>query len=162
MTCPSPLIPLLLLLLLSTTVFALKDVVDQICKLTSDYPLCVDLLNADPRTSDADMPVMVDVVIRLAMTNAKNTRDYFSSIKGDKIAQSCTVDYEYAVTRMEFAYADEDVEDYSNFIQFANDATDAVGHCHNVFSKLQPLGNQTHVFTILTEAVASIGKSYTQ
>ncbi|CAN1178490.1 Pectinesterase inhibitor 5 [Linum perenne] len=159
-----------MLLLLSTTSSARKDVVDKICKQTSDYPLCVDLLNADPRTSDANLVVMCDVVVKLALLKARDARDYFSRIEGTEVGpivlkrvELCRKDYEIASIKMVGAYESEDSDDYSSLVQYAKDATYAARHCRHVLYKStwQPQGNRTHVFTILSEAVASIGKSLT-
>ncbi|CAN1137883.1 Cell wall / vacuolar inhibitor of fructosidase 2 [Linum perenne] len=169
MASPSSLlISLLLPLLLSTIVSARKAIVDEICKGTSDYILCVDLLNADPRTPDANFPTMADVVVRLALKNARYTHDYLSRIEGTgggriglKRVWLCKMDYEYATNQMLFAYEGEDTENYSSLVGYGKDAAHAVRHCQHVFSKStwQPLRNRTHVFTSLSEAVASIGKS---
>ncbi|CAN1850397.1 hypothetical protein LINPERHAP1_LOCUS39854 [Linum perenne] len=154
----------------TTTAFARKDVVDNICKRTSDYPLCVDLLNADPRTSDANLVVMGDVVVKLALLKARDTRDYFSWIEGTeggriglKRVALRRGDYEYASIKMVDAYESEDFEYYSSLVQYAKVAAYAARHCQHVFPKStwQPQGNRTHVFTILSEAVASISKSLT-
>ncbi|CAN1178486.1 Cell wall / vacuolar inhibitor of fructosidase 2 [Linum perenne] len=168
MASPSSLLLPLLLLLLSITASAQKDVVDKICNQSTDYRLCRDLLNADPRTPGADWAVMSDVVVRLALNNARDTIGYLSHIQGTgggrigmKRVGSCIKDYEYARNKMLFAYADEDSEDYSGLAGYAKDAAHAVSHCEHIFSKStwKPLGNRTNVFTILSEAVASIGKS---
>ncbi|CAN0890933.1 Cell wall / vacuolar inhibitor of fructosidase 2 [Linum grandiflorum] len=164
---------LLLLLLLSTTAAAPSarpDAAKAICKLTSDYNLCIDVLYSDPRTPGADLPTMADVVARLGYQNATDMRRYLYRIRGTgggrigrRRAAICGSDYRLAESKMEKAVEDLNSETYYEFVDYAAKASRAARHCQAVFSKStwQPLGDRTRVFMILCEAVDVIGKSFT-
>ncbi|KAK4724367.1 hypothetical protein R3W88_027146 [Solanum pinnatisectum] len=46
------------------------DLIDNICKKTSDYKLCVDSLIADPKSSSADKKGLAHIMLQLSLAKA--------------------------------------------------------------------------------------------
>ncbi|CAN1178475.1 Cell wall / vacuolar inhibitor of fructosidase 2 [Linum perenne] len=160
-----------LLLLLSTTAIATAaaptKLVQELCKKTASYPLCVEALYADPRTPDADRTTMAFISVGLAYKNATGTRTYISGLRGGgRVGQErlkiCGSGYDVAVSNMERADNDLNSETYFGLADLAKEAADAARHCQAVFAKStwQPMGNRNRVLTVLCEVVALIGKSF--
>ncbi|CAN0903377.1 Cell wall / vacuolar inhibitor of fructosidase 2 [Linum grandiflorum] len=169
----SLLLPLLLLLLSAAAASAAvirPEFAKEVCNQTSDYKLCLDVLYTDPRTPGADRPSIADIVARLAFQNATGMRQYLTSIKGTggglvglSRVKICRSDYEIAVKKMEMALNDLNSESYYSLVHYARVSAGAARHCQAVFSKSawQPLGNRTHIFLVLCEAVAFVGNWFT-
>ncbi|CAN0890934.1 Cell wall / vacuolar inhibitor of fructosidase 2 [Linum grandiflorum] len=163
------LLPLLLLLLLiSIAAAAPTKLVDELCKKTTAYALCVESLYLDPRTPDADRTTMAFISVGLAYQNATGTRTYISGLSGGgrvgrERLKRCGSDYDVAITKMERAYNDLNSETYYGLAELANEAADAAKNCQAVFaqSTWQPMGNRNRVLAVLCEVIAVIGKSFT-
>lgn len=117
------------------------EIVDKVCKKTSNYKNCVDTLYSDPRTPDADRYTLAYVSFGLAYANAVQTRDRIAdelllhkndSDSRHEILQNlriCERDYNKAVKFLESALNDLNSETFFTLPSYANHTARLADDC---------------------------------
>lgn len=117
------------------------EIVDKVCKKTSNYKNCVDTLYSDPRTADADRYTLAYVSFGLAYANAVQTRDRIADElllhKNDSASrreirqnlQICERDYNKTVKYLESALNDLNSETFFTLPGYANHTARLADDC---------------------------------
>ncbi|WCJ34629.1 hypothetical protein M5689_015926 [Euphorbia peplus] len=138
------------------------QMVDSICKKTSDYTSCVKSLYSDRRTPGADQVTLAYIAVDLAYSNAAATRDLISEMlsnsSSDVNLRGCAVDYANAVSKMQMASNDVNSETFSELTSLSAKAYDSADHCQKSFPSFTKRNND---FKALCEIVGAVGKLFT-
>lgn len=133
----------------STPVENPTQLVDHVCKNTTDYKFCVQAIYSDPRAPTADRYVLAYISFDLAYLNATHTSDYItlflknitargrsssqqSLVRGLNVCQSY---YQKAVRSLAEAINDLDSETFYELGRLACAADQAAGDCQATFSE---------------------------
>ncbi|KAJ7967881.1 Pectinesterase inhibitor [Quillaja saponaria] len=120
----------------------ITQLVDEVCKKTSNYSFCVESLYSDPHTPDADRYSLAYVSFCLAYLNATNTRDYITKLLKhansshhhyQQDLQRCAGDYKKAVSAIEMAYNDLNSETFFELADLAGVAAHSAENCQANF-----------------------------
>ncbi|XP_070667364.1 cell wall / vacuolar inhibitor of fructosidase 1-like [Malus domestica] len=118
------------------------NIIDQICKKTPDYNLCVSSLNSDPRSAIADVAVLGLVMVDIAKTKATDVAKKINELLKQSPSDPCTHFYK---TILE-ADIPEAAKAFIGNPKFAeqgmNNAAGEAQTCEDGFSGKSPLINE--------------------
>ncbi|KAI4343186.1 hypothetical protein MLD38_027719 [Melastoma candidum] len=138
MASSSLLFVLLALLAVVPSSCATGEVVRRVCRRASDYEYCVNTLNSDPRSPDADRYLLAYISFGMAFTNASSTLDYISRLlksgwsNDTKLAdglRECRKGYKKGVAAMVSANNDLNSETYYYLAEYADTAARGANVC---------------------------------
>ncbi|KAK6154577.1 hypothetical protein DH2020_008825 [Rehmannia glutinosa] len=125
------------LLLLSTA--GTTDLATQICRNTTNYAFCRDVIFSDPHAAGADRDFLAYLIFRQAYLNATGTRDYIKSeLKPDESDRSpdtfpglrkCLGYYKMAVQRLAEMLGDMDSDTFSGLDKLSLDVEGRARAC---------------------------------
>ena len=152
-----------------------SELVDGVCKKTSNYSFCVESLYADSRTARADSYGLAFVVFGMSYRNATGTQDLIAQLtkKANRGGQRdqplltrlqrCSSDYKKAVSALLMAYNDLNSETFFELADMANVASKSAEDCQAGFqkSKYSPLTIRNHVLKGLCEICVVVSKLFT-
>lgn len=150
---------------------AVTELVDKVCKQTSNYTFCRDVLNADPRTRnpESDLVILAYAAFKSAYDTAINTRDYIGSLLNStdgpillqKSLRRCQADYKRAAEKLLEGYDCLDSETYDIIDELADEAARKVNDCQTGLDGTAPppaLTEKNRVQKDLCQIGAVIGR----
>lgn len=138
----------LVVLSLAQAQFSAADLLEQTCKQTPNYDLCVKTLLADPRSSHADVAglamVMVDTIKAKAIAATHRIGELLGTAPDPKTKAAlgrCVVLYDRAVLGADIPSAKEAVRTGNPKFaeQGANDAANEADSCERAFGGYSPI-----------------------
>ncbi|PKI42260.1 hypothetical protein CRG98_037376 [Punica granatum] len=127
-----------------TTPNPVPTLVQQICKTTKYYDLCISSLRADPSSPTADTKGLALIMVRVAVANATATSSFLSSSAvststGDpamvKLLRDCADKYSLAGSSLQDSALDLGAESYDTAYMHILAARDYPNVCHNAFKR---------------------------
>ncbi|KAL5583301.1 hypothetical protein UlMin_015743 [Ulmus minor] len=144
-----------------------SELVNNVCKKTSNYSFCVVALSADPRTPSADPYGLAFISFRMAYLNASNTRDLIGELmkkaRRDELVRlrRCHGDYEKGVSALEVAYNDLNSESFYELANLAGVAAHSAKDCQSAFMKIpSPLISRNRNLEGLCEICVAVSKLF--
>ncbi|KAL5579700.1 hypothetical protein UlMin_012142 [Ulmus minor] len=144
-----------------------SELVNNVCKKTSNYSFCVLSLSADPRTPSADSYGLSFISFGMAYLNASNTQDFIGELmknaKRDELVRlrRCHGDYEKGVSALEVAYNDLNSESFYELANLAGVAAHSAKDCQSAFMKIpSPLISRNRDLKALCEICVAVSKLF--
>ena len=145
--------------------FSRADLVDQTCKQTPNYDLCVKTLRADPRSSTADVTGLALVTVDAIKAKATATLDRINGLLGTtpdpktKAALShCGELYDNAVLKADIPSAIEALKKGNPKFaeQGVNDAANEADSCERAFGGASPISSFNRSVSDLSRVASAI------
>ena len=158
------------LLLFAAAAAASPELVQSVCRHTSNYTFCASTLAADPRTPSADSYALAFVAFEIAYKNASATRAAASALlrrAGADVSrrqslERCGAEYDGAVAALEMAYNDLNSETFFELADLAGEASRRAGKCDAAFKgvKDRPLAGRNKALKALCEICVAVSKLF--
>ncbi|XP_043717678.1 cell wall / vacuolar inhibitor of fructosidase 2 [Telopea speciosissima] len=118
--------------------------IQQTCKSTKYYDLCVSYLRSDPTSLKADTKGLAVIIVGIGMANATNTYSYLSSqllssandAATKKLLKLCSDKYSYAYDSLQASLRDLGLASFDYASIHLTAASDYSNACHNAFRSL--------------------------
>ncbi|KAK6125599.1 hypothetical protein DH2020_040659 [Rehmannia glutinosa] len=119
------------------------DLIQQTCKNTKYYDLCVSSLKSDSSSPKANIKGLALIMVKVGMANATATNTYLSSqmlsVRNDtvmkKVMKECADKYGFANDALQSSVQDLSAEFYDYAYMHVMAAADYPNSCHNAFKK---------------------------
>ncbi|KAI3451522.1 hypothetical protein Pfo_008187 [Paulownia fortunei] len=120
------------------------DLIQQTCKNTKYYDLCVSSLKSDSSSPKADTKGLALIMVKVGMANATATNSYLSSqmlsaTNGTlmkKVMKECADKYAFANDALQSSVQDLSAELYDYAYMHVMAAADYPNACHNAFKRI--------------------------
>jgi len=142
------------------------DLIQQTCKKTPNYALCIEYLNADPKAPTADVNGLAQIMVNVMKTKANDGLNKIHQLiaggpPGQQAAlKSCAEEYNTIVVyNVPNAISALQKGDPKFAEEAANDAANEANDCERGFSGNSPLtteNNVMHDASVITSAIVKI------
>ncbi|XP_033511010.1 pectinesterase inhibitor-like [Nicotiana tomentosiformis] len=146
---------------------SLGDLIDDVCRKSSDYKLCVESLRANPKSSSADQKGLTRIMLQLSLAKAKNIYNEVlillqqtKEVVLKQCLQICKDNYDEAVDDITSSIEYLDANEFFFARSFAIDATDDSSSCEESFAeppiRKSPLKPKSDDFLHFVETTVSL------
>nr|WPJ73843.1 cell wall invertase inhibitor 1 [Morus alba] len=143
-----------------------SNVIEQTCKRTPNYNLCVSSLRSDPRSSDADVRGLALIMVGVIEAKAKETLSHIKGLikaspkRDERQPLSSCADYYNAIITADVPQATQALKtgNYKFAEQGTDDAKNEADFCEKSFSGRSPLTEMNK----LVHDVAAIAAAMTR
>ncbi|XP_065860189.1 cell wall / vacuolar inhibitor of fructosidase 1-like [Euphorbia lathyris] len=156
-------VTLFLLLILSRNLAQTDaNIVDQTCKQTPHYDLCLKFLNSDPRSSTADVTGLALILMDLLKNETTKSVQFVKQLRGkrpdlEKPLKSCDSDYDAILTADVPAIQALELGNPRFAEDGMNDVDIEATSCENEFGiEISPLFDSNKLLTDISHVAAAI------
>ncbi|XP_049387847.1 cell wall / vacuolar inhibitor of fructosidase 2-like [Solanum stenotomum] len=107
------------MLFFSFVTFSSGDLIEDVCRTSSDFKVCINALRADPKSSSADKKGLVRILLQQCLTKAKNIYNEVANLLEQakehvliQCLQICKENYDSAIDVATTAIKDFDANDF--------------------------------------------------
>lgn len=120
------------------------NLIQNTCKNTKYYDLCLSSLKSNPTSLNADTKGLAAIMVGIGIANTTATSSYLSSqllsVNGNdtikkKVLKECSDKYTYAADALQASVKDLGAESYDYAYMHVTAAADYPNACHNAFKR---------------------------
>ncbi|XP_049387848.1 cell wall / vacuolar inhibitor of fructosidase 1-like [Solanum stenotomum] len=144
----------------------MRDLIEDVCRTSSDFKVCIDALRADPKSSSADKKGLVHILLQQCLAKAKSIYNEIVSLLEQakehvliQCLQVCKENYDSSIDDAETAIKDFDANDFPGAMSAVSDVVSAPDTCEETFNesvKISPIKSKDDDFMNFINLTASL------
>ncbi|KAK4724769.1 hypothetical protein R3W88_027548 [Solanum pinnatisectum] len=159
-------LPVIFMLFFSLVTLSSGDLIEDVCRTSSDFKVCIDALRKDPKSSSADKKGLVHILLQQCLTKAKSIYNEIVSLLEQakehvlvQCLQVCKENYDSSIDDAETAIKDFDANDFPGVMSVVSGVASAPDTCEETFNesvKISPIKSKDDDFTNFINLTASL------